>query len=137
MRNLLVVTILLATIFGCSKTSEPVKKQTDLIIGNWKLVATQPPGVIGVIAQWSEVTNGYTLNLNDNNTYLSSQYLPTICSSGSFSFDSSFLTLTNTCGSMIPLSKYNIVSKSTNEIIISNAACFEGCPEKFKRIGSE
>ena len=119
MKNLMILSILLVTLFSCSKASETAKKQNDLIIGNWKLVASQPSAVIGVVAPWNLVTNGYTLNLNENNTYLSSQYLPTACSSGGFSFDSSFLILKNSCASTIPLSKYTIVSKTATELILN------------------
>jgi hypothetical protein len=75
---------------------------------------------------------GFVLSINSNNTYSTTE--SSDCNSGIFSVHNNVITYTNSCGNSTIPNKFNIVSQTSKELILSNINCIEECKDKFQKI---
>ena len=134
MKNSILLSILILTLFSCSKSSEEQNKKetvTSPLTGKWQLIETKISSG-GPVTQWTTVTNGFIRVFNTDNTYSTTEYTP--CNTGSFSVDSSVIQFNNSCNNATIPNKFKILSNNDAELILNNVNCTEECKQKFKKV---
>lgn len=130
MKHYLILTLILSLSLtvGCRDNEETTEKK---IIGVWKLTEAKISN--GGSSTWTPVIDGYTIMLNDNGTYQTTQ-IPE-CNSGTYNIDkNNIISFVNSCGNTTIPNSYKIVSFEENILILNGTFCIEDCNEKFSRI---
>lgn len=123
--------LLAGCIAACSKHSEQAKTDEPVnhsYIGTWKQIAAyQSPGGPG---QWFPVTNGTTIRINSDSSYVSQQPADV------FRTGNKFILLNDSTvqvGNSFPYQGNIRLSSNGDTLVIGFALCYEGCFSKFFR----
>ena len=132
MKTLIFLSLVFFSISSCSKNeANDSIPQLSSLFGKWKLIEIKYNDG-GSSPNWSTVQNGFIITLNTSSTYITTEYSE--CNTGSFNFQNSIITYTNSCGNLTIPNKYKVISVTKDELIISNVNCIEECTQKLKKI---
>ena len=132
MKTLFFILISIFTLLSCSKSDENnTVPTTSALVGKWKLIERKNSDG-GSTPEWVSISNGFVLTINSNNTYSTTESLD--CNSGIYSVHNNAITFTNSCGNSTIPNKFNLVSQTSKELILSNINCIEECKDKFQKI---
>jgi len=138
-RKLSLLMILSLVFFtSCNNDDENIKEENS-IVGTWRLIEIyNDPG--DGSGSWNSVDNGYLYNFSENGQFTSTRFSE--CSSGSYSMNSTELTLDFDCdgfttGIEAPEGTFieNYTFESNTIILVPTyLSCIEGCGWKFEKI---
>lgn len=134
MKKLLLIPVLFLLLISCSNNSDE-ETQPNLLIGEWKLSEKIIDDGGGTNPVWMPITDGYDFVFLEDNKFYTTKFLGTSgCAGGTYTVVNSVITLTFYCPNTTIPNKFKIYSNTSNELIIGNINCDEGCEEKLKRI---
>ena len=144
MKNMILILVMSLLFTGCKKDEQQIaiaggqKEQESSIYGIWKLVESfsHPPTGKG----WSQVENGYLLNIQTDGTFSSSQFSD--CSTGKVTVATNQIILIYDCsrfsaGFESPTGVFKYSFELVNgklELTPQNFNCFEGCKYRLAEV---
>ena len=138
MKKLLLIPIILLVILSCSKSDNngvlDYTNNNPNLIGKWQYKEFLGVNIGCVGCGPYLITNGYTINFNNNGTFTSTEL--TDYPSGTFIVAASNqVTLTYISATLPTIVKVKEILKlSTDEVVLNPIpTCFEGCAERYEK----
>ena len=128
MKKFFTVLLLMAVfIISCDKNRSD---ENEIYFGSWKLSQTLISDGSSS-PNWQNVSNGYTVILNSDYKFTTSQFSD--CISGNYNISNNIITFNYSCGNTTIPNKFKIVSSSNSELVLSNINCDEECKDKYTK----
>ena len=139
--KMMILTLGILLAFAECKEEQAKEEQETSIYGSWQLVESYGGGIdVNSGNGWRKVENGFTFELNADNTFVSGEFRG--CSTGRFRLSGNEITFIYDCGRRIlseePAGvfsyKYVFLDESTLERTPITLVCYEGCASRFFKI---